>query len=356
MPMRPIRVLLKTFVSPGDTDRTRLALLSLMEGLVQANCQWLKAYPKTIRLYNSPVVYRPEVDTEDWQDIPTTIERGYGDCEDLACWRCAELRVFEGTSATPFIMWRDGPNGAIYHALVKLPDGRIEDPSRAKGMRHSITNAPVILGRAVERSTPMFLIGSSPSLRARRHAAAKRQSTMGFSFNLKKRFKNVKNVKKWKVNKKDWGAINKVAQAIGPMVAKVYPEAAPAIVGAMALTNAAASGDQAALAQVAATQAAAQSGDPSAQQALQIMQTAQTVKGQVQSSDAMKVAVTAQAVVGGSLWKRFKHHIPGVRTVKALKSMAHGKFNAREIAEGALSATPSGSMIVDMENASRGKV
>jgi hypothetical protein len=57
-------------------------------------------------------------------------------CEDLACWRAAELRVRYGIQAEPTFIWKLRPNGGyLYHILVKLPDGRIEDPSRTLGMR-----------------------------------------------------------------------------------------------------------------------------------------------------------------------------------------------------------------------------
>ena len=57
-------------------------------------------------------------------------------CEDLACWRAAELRVRENVKAKPTFIWKIRPNGGyLYHIQVKYPDGRIEDPSRRLGMR-----------------------------------------------------------------------------------------------------------------------------------------------------------------------------------------------------------------------------
>jgi hypothetical protein len=60
-------------------------------------------------------------------------------CEDLACWRVAELR--EGgpgvapVKAKPFAKWRRKDDGSYaYHALSLLPDGRLEDPSLVLGM------------------------------------------------------------------------------------------------------------------------------------------------------------------------------------------------------------------------------
>ncbi len=57
-------------------------------------------------------------------------------CEDLACWRAAELRVRHGIKAQPTFTWKQRPNGGyLYHIQVQLPDGRKEDPSRVLGMR-----------------------------------------------------------------------------------------------------------------------------------------------------------------------------------------------------------------------------
>jgi hypothetical protein len=77
-------------------------------------------------------------------DITTSIGRFWlpqcdvvvHNCEDLACWRTAELREQpKPVKAKPFAKWRQKPDGAYaYHALVLLPDGRLEDPSLVLGM------------------------------------------------------------------------------------------------------------------------------------------------------------------------------------------------------------------------------
>ena len=124
-------------------ERSKKKLLVLFEGLVSCNLIHLHDFPDTPKLYDSGVVYQPEFDTEEWQDIPTTLERGFGDCEDLAAYRCAELR-FEGIPAKPWIRWRNVGGSWRFHALVAWPDyrdsngrlvkGRVEDPSRRLGM------------------------------------------------------------------------------------------------------------------------------------------------------------------------------------------------------------------------------
>jgi len=107
---------------------------------------WLEYYPKTPNLYDTEVVYKTERFSEDWCDIPTILKKGFGDCEDLACWRCAELQQKEQINALPYVTWRKDERGnTIYHALVRWPDGRIEDPSRALGMRHPIVRKPVFI-------------------------------------------------------------------------------------------------------------------------------------------------------------------------------------------------------------------
>lgn len=185
----------------GDWDQvwSQERMLFLMEALVRVNQTHLqeleamrkrgligKTYPS---VYRSGLHYETEKGTEIWPDIPSLLEGtmgpglypGYwGDCEDLACYRTAELRelpwhyerpskftkgatecadprypqeesavnaaakgqawpgwkkVKGGVKAMPFAKWRRGPQGQYhYHALVALPDRHLEDPSLVLGM------------------------------------------------------------------------------------------------------------------------------------------------------------------------------------------------------------------------------
>ena len=57
-------------------------------------------------------------------------------CEDLSCWRAAEIIVRDRRLAVPFFhetRRRDG--GYLFHIMVRHADGRIEDPSRILGMK-----------------------------------------------------------------------------------------------------------------------------------------------------------------------------------------------------------------------------
>lgn len=73
---------------------------------------------------------------ERFDDALVCIERGWGDCDDLVAWRCAELQELKGRRALPKIYWRmrDAAGNAIdderrwreaattaYHAEVRIP-------------------------------------------------------------------------------------------------------------------------------------------------------------------------------------------------------------------------------------------
>jgi len=82
-------------------------------------------------LYESGVRYKREsIGSENWQTVRQLYRAGIGDCEDLAAARAAELRM-EGIPARAIAI-RTGPRK--YHAVVRWPDGAIEDPSRLLGM------------------------------------------------------------------------------------------------------------------------------------------------------------------------------------------------------------------------------
>lgn len=83
---------------------------------------------------------------EHWADILAVLRQGWGDCEDLACWRAAELRESGYPHAYAFPielgiapMTAGGPPVRLIHILVSR-DGScgnlaaIEDPSAVLGM------------------------------------------------------------------------------------------------------------------------------------------------------------------------------------------------------------------------------
>ncbi len=141
---------------PDTDDPSRFVpLIILLESLTSINefhlRRGLKAGSPYPRLYQSGVYYREEKPGfEDWPDIPKVLSQGWGDCEDLAGYRAAELRVYDGIDAQPVIKWtwipadrmREAgytviPKDGVWlvHCLVRYPNGKIEDPSKILGMR-----------------------------------------------------------------------------------------------------------------------------------------------------------------------------------------------------------------------------
>jgi hypothetical protein len=119
------------------TERAKeAALVHLLEALTAVNVSWLREHGGAPWLYESGVRYEEEPPGRDeWQDIPETLLRREGDCEDLACWRLAELRVRSGEHAVPFVKRSVHGPRTIYHVAVRRADGALEDPSRILGMR-----------------------------------------------------------------------------------------------------------------------------------------------------------------------------------------------------------------------------
>jgi hypothetical protein len=127
------------FTSETSRPQSETILRFLLEGLTRANELYLSEHPNTPPLYASGVRYQPEpYGEEDWDTIPVVYERGWGDCEDLACIRCAELRRAGLQCHPDFYISKREPLQLTYHIVVRIiaPNGRhiIEDPSAKLGM------------------------------------------------------------------------------------------------------------------------------------------------------------------------------------------------------------------------------
>ena len=106
------------------------AITAMMEGLTVLDMVLIerRGLPP---LYELGIRYRPEpAGVERWLNADEMQSRRFADCEDLACYRTAELRL-RGVPAIA-VTKRTGPKR--FHGVVQLPDGRIEDPSRILGM------------------------------------------------------------------------------------------------------------------------------------------------------------------------------------------------------------------------------
>jgi hypothetical protein len=141
----------------GGNERFTPLILAL-ESLTQINEWHLATNPNLPSLYDAGVRYKEEPPgREDWCDAPTVIKQGWGDCEDLAAYRCAELRamgvdaecVIRSRYIDPSSCRKAGypakliPRDGIYlvHVMVRWPDGHIECPSKILGMRGAYTNS-----------------------------------------------------------------------------------------------------------------------------------------------------------------------------------------------------------------------
>jgi len=83
------------------------------------------------------VQWKPEPPGEERFDhAKLVMGRGWGDCDDLAPWHAASLRVTGEDPGARSVAIRSGPNR--WHAIVRRSDGRLEDPSRAAGMGHRV--------------------------------------------------------------------------------------------------------------------------------------------------------------------------------------------------------------------------
>mgnify|MGYP006862971961 CR=1 FL=1 len=101
-----------------------------------------------MRMYRIPRLYSREANIrfrrEPWQakgleefaTCLTVLRRGWGDCDDLAPYRVAELQEAGDPDADLRIYWRRDDDGVpkIFHVQVRHGNGQIEDPSRYLGM------------------------------------------------------------------------------------------------------------------------------------------------------------------------------------------------------------------------------
>jgi hypothetical protein len=110
----------------------REVLDAALAGLVAINVVQLRRAGGGPDLYAAGVRYEREPrGVERWQSALDLLRTRRGDCEDLASYRAAWLRVNTGEAARA-IAYRTGARK--FHAVVARGDGTIEDPSRALGM------------------------------------------------------------------------------------------------------------------------------------------------------------------------------------------------------------------------------
>jgi hypothetical protein len=128
-------------LAPRGGDSTAVIHIPTSASFYQAAIEGLASLDEEILavadfppLYESGVHYRKEL-PDTWRHIDDVFATGWGDCEDLAAWRVAELRHSGVDPDAHVYVYRSGPRR--YHAVVARGDGRIEDPSLKLGMQVS---------------------------------------------------------------------------------------------------------------------------------------------------------------------------------------------------------------------------
>lgn len=161
---------------PGAREYSDRVLACLLWALVMADEAYLiGAREKPPQLYQSGIFWKAEeplgvsvcpegVGQELFLGIRQILNQGHADCEDVASWRVAEVRMahagpetrglppFPGhppvTAIPPpfplkprgpdvwpaFFSRKTAPNTTMIHIVVAWPDGYVEDPSRVLGM------------------------------------------------------------------------------------------------------------------------------------------------------------------------------------------------------------------------------
>ena len=140
-PSSRVAITTRLFHTEAERPYSERVLATLLRTLTAANVLYLGTH-EAPPLYASGVRYKAErFPREEWEGFGRLVERGFGDCEDLACARSAEL-IARGVKAAPTFRFRRVGRVSVYHILVRYPDGQIEDPSLLLGMgQHGATLA-----------------------------------------------------------------------------------------------------------------------------------------------------------------------------------------------------------------------
>jgi hypothetical protein len=132
--VRRVEFITSAFRGNASVHESQTYLQVLLHSLVVLDLAYLRFHPETPEIYRAGVRYHREPQGyEQWLTIPCVLDQRWGDCEDLAAWRVAELRL-RGIDAWPCFHWRKFKTALVYHIVVCRPDGVMEDPSRVLGM------------------------------------------------------------------------------------------------------------------------------------------------------------------------------------------------------------------------------
>lgn len=115
---------------PGSGRQLMKPAQQILQAMAEAYGEEFKVRPLP-PLYSTQIHFRPEpwagLGTEEWASPYDVFERGWGDCDDLSLFRCAQL-IAEGEPATIVEAWLRGTKR--HHFLVRRANGQLEDPSK----------------------------------------------------------------------------------------------------------------------------------------------------------------------------------------------------------------------------------
>ena len=125
------------------------------------------------------VRWRPEPPGDESFDLPSDVmARGWGDCDDLAPWRAADLRLSGEDPRARAIAIPSGPRR--WHAIVERSNGEREDPSRWAGMTHTVGQAAAVLA-PLRPGRATILVGEGSGVRVDMPGRVSRGCPMGFA-------------------------------------------------------------------------------------------------------------------------------------------------------------------------------
>lgn len=117
-----------------DLPGTNTTALRILLDALTAIDRWQLGRLVLPSIYAAGVRYAREPKGREWWQAPlVSVRQRSADCEDLACWRTAELQR-DGIRAIADIITQRTRRGTLYHIVVRYPDGTIEDPSERLGM------------------------------------------------------------------------------------------------------------------------------------------------------------------------------------------------------------------------------
>ena len=126
---------MRIVVAVPEAHVSKPVLDGALEAVTRLNEQMLRngETPTASSLIKQGAKWKPEPPGDERFDHGALIaKRGFGDCDDWAPLRAAELRVSGKDPEAKAIVYRSG--GKRWHAVVERGDGSIDDPSLAAGM------------------------------------------------------------------------------------------------------------------------------------------------------------------------------------------------------------------------------